>query len=394
MRGYFGLSTKKDTGYTYVVVASSALWSGLFFGIQIVQHLLTREWKASLGLPFLTAPTHQIVGGMVRYAVTVVASAYVHRVRARLLALVSCSSLILAYCTIYFWHLFRLPVDYFIIAQIIFGVFNGVSSGIGYATVNIVTQQWLDKKRAKLNPYIMAGSPVFALFGTILFSYLCNVYTWSGAVLIQIGVLLNSIVIVMLYAEHPEYTPPAESIKLRDVVKAPVLQHPLFKRILAFNVCQIGFIMIPFFTQTVNIATGYGLEPYQIDYMLIIGTVCDVISRPIFSKLTDYLSIAKLTIVWAIVLFVQNVIGFFARGASGFYAMEIMLGIGLGASGLKMVVVTNYLGVDNLSQYLMIEQMIALPLSICIPFGLGYLAQQLVNPSLVYLVCIVGSVLK
>ena len=394
MRGYFGLSTKKDTGYTYVVVASSALWSGLFFGIQIVQHLLTREWKASLGLPFLTAPTHQIVGGMVRYAVTVVASAYVHRVRARLLALVSCSSLILAYCTIYFWHLFRLPVDYFIIAQIIFGVFNGVSSGIGYATVNIVTQQWLDKKRAKLNPYIMAGSPVFALFGTILFSYLCNVYTWSGAVLIQIGVLLNSIVIVMLYAEHPEYTPPAESIKLRDVVKAPVLQHPLFKRILAFNVCQIGFIMIPFFTQTVNIATGYGLEPYQIDYMLIIGTVCDVISRPIFSKLTDYLSIAKLTIVWAIVLFVQNVIGFFARGASGFYAMEIMLGIGLGASGLKMVVVTNYLGVDNLSQYLMIEQMIALPLSICIPFGLGYLAQQLVNPSLVYLVCIVGSVSK
>ena len=152
--------------------------------------------------------------------------------------------------------------------------------------------------------------------------------------------------------------------------------------------------MIPFFTQTVNIATEYGLEPYQIDYMLIIGTVFDVISRPIFSKLTDYLSIAELTIVWAIVLFVQNVIGFFARGASGFYAMEIMLGIGLGASGLKMVVVTNYLGVDNLSQYLMIEQMIALPLSICIPFGLGYLAQQLVNPSLVYLVCIVGSVLK
>ena len=69
MRGYFGLSTEKDKGYTYVVVASSALWSGLFFGIQIVQHILTREWKNSLGLPFMTAPTHQIVGGMVRYRV-------------------------------------------------------------------------------------------------------------------------------------------------------------------------------------------------------------------------------------------------------------------------------------------------------------------------------------
>lgn len=394
MRGYFGLSTTKDTGYTYVVVASSALWSGLFFGIQIVQHLLTREWKASLGLPFMTAPTHQIVGGMVRYAVTVLASAYVHRVRARLLALVSCSSLILAYCTVYFWNLFRLPVDYFIVAQIIFGIFNGVSSGIGYATVNIVTQQWLDKKRAKLNPFIMAGSPVFALFGTILFSYLCDVYTWSGAVLIQIGILLNSIIIVLLYTEHPEYEPPTESTNLLDVTKAPVLRHPHFKRILAFNICQIGFIMIPFFTQTVNIATEYGLKPHQIDYMLIIGTICDVISRPVISKLTDHFSISILMIFWAVILLAQNVVGFFARDAVGFYAMEILLGIGLGASGLKMVVVTNYLGIDNLPKYLMIEQMIALPLSIVIPFGLGYLAQQLVNPSVIYLVCIVGSILK
>ena len=395
MRGYFGLSTEKDKGYTYVVVASSALWSGLFFGIQIVQHILTREWKTSLGLPFMTAPTHQIVGGMVRYFVTTVASAYVNRINTRILSAVSCSSLIMAYVTVYLWHLFHLPVDYFIIAQIIFGIFNGISSGVGYATVNIVTQQWLDKKRAKLNPYIMAGSPIFALFGTVLFSYLCDVYTWSGAILIQIGILLHSIILIILYAEHPDYQPPKEAkIQFSRLSDAPVLKQKLFKLVLAFNLVKSVFIIIPFFTQTINIATEYGLASNEIEFMLIIGTVSDIISRPIFSALTKKLKVTQIAVIWAFIHLIQNVVGFMARDAMGFYLLEIMLGIGLGASGLKMVVITDCLGVDNLGQYLVFEQMISLPLSIVIPFGLGYLATLFSNPSLIYLVCIFGSVVK
>ena len=70
-RNYLGLSTKKDEGYTYVVVASSALWSGLFFGFQVCGMLLTAQWKASLGLPFSTAATHQITMTVDRYATTI-----------------------------------------------------------------------------------------------------------------------------------------------------------------------------------------------------------------------------------------------------------------------------------------------------------------------------------
>ena len=86
-RSYLGLSTEKDHGYTYVVVASSvtgwnylelfenhvsrafsscnfelyfnrnqALWSGLFFGLQVCAMLLTGQWKQSIVLGFLRVP--------------------------------------------------------------------------------------------------------------------------------------------------------------------------------------------------------------------------------------------------------------------------------------------------------------------------------------------------
>ena len=127
-RSYLGLSTEKDHGYTYVVVASSvtgwnylelfenhvsrafsscnfelyfnrnqALWSGLFFGLQVCAMLLTGQWKQSIvlgfsnfrkkllkifqkfrnsknqnqDLPFNTAATHQIMMTCVRYATTI-----------------------------------------------------------------------------------------------------------------------------------------------------------------------------------------------------------------------------------------------------------------------------------------------------------------------------------
>ena len=73
-RNYLGLSPVQDEGYTYVVVGASSLWSGLFFGLQICAMMLTQEWKASLGLPFTTASTHQIMMTVTRYAATILTS--------------------------------------------------------------------------------------------------------------------------------------------------------------------------------------------------------------------------------------------------------------------------------------------------------------------------------
>ena len=40
---------------------------------------------------------------------------------------------------------------YFYLAQSVFGIFSGIGTGIGFAMVNLVPQQWLDKKRSQEN---------------------------------------------------------------------------------------------------------------------------------------------------------------------------------------------------------------------------------------------------
>ena len=377
-----------DLGYIFRYILTR---KGLFFGIQICQHLLTQQWKLSLGLPFTTASTHQIIGGTVRFAVTFLISPIIHNFSATNLAIVSSFCLIMSYTTVFMWNFLQLPVDLFIIAQIMFGVFNGTGSGIGYATVNIVTQQWLDKKRAKLNPYIMAGSPIFALSGTILFTVMCDLYTWSGAVLVLIGLMLNCIVVVLLFTEHPEYKPEKKKSTVGELLKSEVVKHPLFQKIIAFNLCQTGFIMIPFFTQTINIATEYGLTEEQVRNMMIIGTTFDIAFRPVMSKLAERFRVTQLAIGWSLLFFVQNIVGYYARDVIGFYILEALIGASLAATGMKFVLIMECLGTENLPDYFAIEQAITIPISLAIPYGLAYLGNMIGNPSIIYLLCVVGS---
>ena len=49
-RGFLGLSTEKDKGYTYIIVLCSALWSSIYFGWAMSAMLLTVEWKRDLGI--------------------------------------------------------------------------------------------------------------------------------------------------------------------------------------------------------------------------------------------------------------------------------------------------------------------------------------------------------
>ena len=80
---------------------------------------------------------------------------------------------------------------------------SGIASGVGYASVNVITQQWLDKKRDLLNPLLLLGLPLFCMVITPVFTFLCEVYTWTGAVLVILGFLLHTIIVVLLFAEHP-----------------------------------------------------------------------------------------------------------------------------------------------------------------------------------------------
>ena len=63
----------------------------------------------------------------------------------------------------------------------------------------MVSQQWLDKKRAELNPYLLLGAPIVSISSLPLFNWLCQTYTWSGACLISAGIILNSAIVILLF---------------------------------------------------------------------------------------------------------------------------------------------------------------------------------------------------
>ena len=63
----------------------------------------------------------------------------------------------------------------------------------------MVSQQWLDKKRAELNPYLLLGAPIVCISSLPLFNWLCQTYTWSGACLISAGITLNCAIVILLF---------------------------------------------------------------------------------------------------------------------------------------------------------------------------------------------------
>lgn len=69
----------------------------------------------------------------------------------------------------------------------------------GWTCCNVVSQQWLDKKRAELNPYLLLGAPIISISSLPLFNWLCQTYTWSGACLISAGITLNCVIVILLF---------------------------------------------------------------------------------------------------------------------------------------------------------------------------------------------------
>ena len=56
--------------------------------------------------------------------------------------------------------------DNFVYVQIVFGVLHGIGTGTGWTCCNVVSQQWLDKKRSQLNPYLLLELVLISIFNT------------------------------------------------------------------------------------------------------------------------------------------------------------------------------------------------------------------------------------
>ena len=112
-------------------------------------------------------------------------------------------SIIIAYSVILAGGLLDLKGNYFMLCQALFGIFTGIAAGVGFCCCTITTQQWMDKKRARLNPFLIIGAPAFAFIAPKLFNWLCDLYSWTGAVLISIGILAHGFIICILFRQHP-----------------------------------------------------------------------------------------------------------------------------------------------------------------------------------------------
>ena len=129
----------------------------------------------------------------------------------------------------------------------------------------MVSQQWLDKKRAELNPYLLLGAPIVSISSLPLFNWLCQTYTWSGACLISAGITLNCVIVILLFdrnldnqvdkcqkvksgyplERHKDYKPkPAET--LSEMFNNPDLRsHSNLKLLLSTQVINLSIIITP-----------------------------------------------------------------------------------------------------------------------------------------------------
>jgi len=82
------------------------------------------------------------------------------------------------------------------------GILAGLGTGFAYGVIIITPQFWLEKKRKKLNPYFFLGYPGFLLLSVTLGNYLCDVFSWYGAVIVITGVFLNQLILGTIFIRH------------------------------------------------------------------------------------------------------------------------------------------------------------------------------------------------
>ena len=92
-----------------------------------------------------------------------------------------------------------------------------------------------------------------------LFTYLYETYTWSGACLISVGIMLHGLFIVLLWAKHPEFESPKPKPFLGRLKDASKLLKDANAMLMIFmSLVSAGFVWIPYYTQISNVVSEYG----------------------------------------------------------------------------------------------------------------------------------------
>ncbi|CBY39923.1 unnamed protein product [Oikopleura dioica] len=373
----FGLSTKKDGGYSKLIVACSALLSGFTFGFSAFQNVLTASWKGSYGLPQSTASLHQRLNQTFLYFGAMFLSAFYAKLTPRQWLTLSTVFSLVGYLLIYFANWW--PVENFIYSQIVMGILSGIGAGFSFGIICITPQNWLDETRNKWNPYLFIGAPIFISALVPFTSYLSTVLGWTGALLIMVGIFFHQAIVATLFHQHSSEIESQKQRaieekenkvpfceKVRDFVS--VLKYPgIICMIINCMVCS-GFIMSAVFTEVTNIAIEMEINPKLAENLILFSAIPEVLFRPLWGELTKCFGESTLQFAWTLILLASQVAFTFAEDAWMFIIGMILFSLGLaGYSGLKYVILIDLVGGANLNKALFFDQMFDAIMTFVVP---------------------------
>lgn len=320
-------------------------------------------------LGFGTAGIFQTVSASTPFFASVFGSYYFDRLSPTQWVQVSTICSVLSYCTMYiaYW----LPKEYFLHMTIIYGIFTGFASGIGWSVVFIVPYRWLDSTRALLGPLLLWGSPIGGFIMGPVTHWLISKYDWSGTLLIFIGIVSHEFIVALLFEAHPYDPFPAVELTKKKNIRAKfndIKNNDCAVRLLLLMFVLSAFVILPILTQITNIVTEYGVESDHVAYLWSLHSLCDFVMRPIWGQASRFCSVSALIIVDMLLLLLLSATLIFFPSLVGFYVAFAIFGVAMaGYAGLKGVWVAEIVGVQQMSSYMVFEQMIIWPGALVVP---------------------------
>jgi len=376
-RNWFGLSTEKDGSYAYLMVASSAWISTFIYGYNVTCSLLTATWKTSLGLEFETASIHQTLQLTCRYLSTILTSLFLDRLSTSTWVLITVICMMACYATVFIGSFF---VDYFIFFQIVYGVLNGFGVGIGYTLCIVTPQAWLDQKRAQLNGFILIGAPLGAFGFSMLWPWMVNMFTWSGALLISIGIVSNILIVWPIFESHPEIKLERKKIRIYNPELGKL---PGVKVFILFNIVIGAFVITPFLSIYSNVVTEFGVTTQQVSYLMMICTATEVSGRFIWGIIAKYVELSKCAILWSVGLFGCMTWISMSSSFTQFAIGQLVSGFFLAGFGShKHALTVELVGLKLQPDCIIIDNALTCPLSFLIPLLFIKIGAYYKNPGI------------
>jgi len=341
----FGLSLARDGGYSKLLVVCASALSGTIFGTGTFLGVLTAQWKAEYALGQGLASIHQRLWLAFVFIGLSISSMLFDRLTPRKWLILGTSMSILGYSTLF--ALQFVPVAYFPIFQTVGGIVSGFGGGIGFANLVIAPQAWLDKTRSVLNPLLLLGAPIFSVVILTIGQYLIWQFTWPGALLLIISLVVHQYIIALIMMNHETYYH-KEKVPINFAEYKQLLSIPCAVPYIISCCIFSGAISAGVYSDITNIAMECGIPQERAATIFIYCAISEASSRPVWSLMTKWLSNATCQILYFAASFCAQIALSQATTYPAFIVGLLIHSFALaGFSGLKTVIWIDIVGLKR-----------------------------------------------